>query len=152
MGEKISKRLLKLCDAFEIVISVLVGLGLIATLVTYIVPGMMTLFHSSTGTEQFLTYLGDVFNIVVGLEFMKMLCKPSSDNVIEVLVFLVSRHMIIEAHSAQDIFLSVISVSILFLIRRLLHIIKYRDIKLDLTKHHKEKLENVENIQIEENK
>lgn len=152
MAEKISKRLLKICDAFEIVISVLVGLGLIATLVTYIVPGMMTLFHSSTGTAQFMIYLGDVFNIVVGLEFMKMLCKPSSDNVIEVLVFLVSRHMIIEAHSAKDIFFSVISVTILFLIRRLLHIIKYRDIKLDLTKHDKEKNESTENAQKEENK
>lgn len=151
MAEKISKRLLKICDAFEIVISILVGLGLIATLVTYIVPGMMTLFHSSTGTEQFMTYLGDVFNIVVGLEFMKMLCKPSSDNVIEVLVFLVSRHMIIEAHSAQDIFFSVISVTILFLIRRLLHIIKYRDIKFDLTKHDKDKSDHGENPQEEEN-
>ena len=152
MGEKISKRLLKLCDAFEIIISVLVGLGLIATLVTYIVPGMMTLFHSATGTEQFLTYLGDVFNIVVGLEFMKMLCKPSSDNVIEVLVFLVSRHMIIEAHTSQDIFLSVVSVTILFLLCRLLHIIKYRDIKLDLTKRDKKDAEHVENAPAEESK
>ena len=134
MGEKICKRLLKLCDVFEIIISVLVGLGLVATLISYIIPGMVVLFDSSTGTEHFLTYLGDIFNIVVGLEFMKMLCKPSSDNVIEVLVFLVSRHIIMGAHSSMDIFLSVVSITILFLLRRLLHIIKYRDIKFDLTK------------------
>lgn len=134
MGERICKRLLKICDVFEIIISVLVGLGLIATLVTYIMPGMVVLFDSTTGTDQFLTYLGDIFNIVVGLEFMKMLCKPSSDNVIEVLVFLVSRHIIMGAHSSMDIFLSVVSITILFLLRRLLHIIKYRDIKFDLTK------------------
>lgn len=134
MGERICKRLLKICDVFEIIISVLVGLGLIATLVTYIMPGMVVLFDSTTGTDQFLTYLGDIFNIVVGLEFMKMLCKPSSDNVIEVLVFLVSRHIIMGVHSSMDIFLSVVSITILFLLRRLLHIIKYRDIKFDLTK------------------
>ncbi|MBQ8041336.1 MAG: hypothetical protein IJ274_15965 [Lachnospiraceae bacterium] len=137
MGERICKRLLKICDVFEIIISILVGLGLIATLVSYIIPGMVVLFDSSTGTEHFLTYLGDIFNIVVGLEFMKMLCKPSSDNVIEVLVFLVSRHIIMGAHSSMDIFLSVVSITILFVLRRLLHIIKYRDIKLDLTKKNK---------------
>ena len=134
MGERICKRLLKICDVFEIIISVLVGLGLVATLITYIIPGMLVLFESATGTEQFLTYLGDIFNIVVGLEFMKMLCKPSSDNVIEVLVFLVSRHIIMGVHSSMDLFLSVVSITILFLLRRLLHIIKYRDIKFDLTK------------------
>lgn len=144
MGEKISKRMLKLCDVFEIIISILVGLGIIATLVTYIFPGMMILFDSGTGTDHFMTYLGDIFNIVVGLEFMKMLCKPSSDNVIEVLVFLVSRHMIIEAHTAPDIFLSVVSVTILFLLRRALHIIKYRDIKLDLTKKNNEPTDRLE--------
>ena len=145
MGERFSRRLLKLCDIFEIIISILVGLGLVATLVTYIIPGMVVLFEPTTGTEHFLIYLEDIFNLVVGLEFMKMLCKPSSDNVIEVLVFLVSRHMIIGANGAVDIFLSVLSVSILFMLRRLLHIIKYRDITLDLTKKSEKKEETTEN-------
>jgi len=125
MWEKLSKRLLKMCDIFEIVISILVFVGILATLVSYLIPGMVSLFHTSTGTEQFLVYLEDIFNLVVGLEFMKLLCRISSDNIIEVLVILIARHMIIEAHVALDIFLSAISIVLLLLLRAALHWIKH---------------------------
>ena len=143
MGEKLSKILLKLCDVFEFFIAVLVGIGLIVALISYI-PGIALLFKETTETTQFLHFLEDVFNLVVGLEFMKMLCKPSSDNVIEVLIFLVSRHMIIADNNAMDIFLSVISIILLFITRRGLHMIKYSDIILEARKKKYKKIKEQE--------
>lgn len=125
MMEKLSHRILKLCDKFEIIISLLVGIGIGATLISYLIPGLLELFHTYTGTAQFLIYLEDIFNLVVGIEFMKLLCHISSDNVIEVLVILIARHMIVEAHSAMDIFLSTLSIVLLYLLRSLIHWMKH---------------------------
>ena len=58
--------------------------------------------------------------VMVGIEFIKMLCKPSAENVIEVLVFLIARHMIIGSNSALDILLSVVSVALLYGVRLVL--------------------------------
>lgn len=129
MWKKITKNLKRLVDVCEIIVAVLVGLGVIATLISYLIPGMLQLFHTSTGTEQFLEYLESIFNLVVGLEFMKLLFHINSENIIEVLVILISRHMIIEAHAATDIFLCTISVVLLLLLKAGLRWIKNLSVK-----------------------
>ena len=55
---------------------------------------------------------------------MKLLFHINSENVIEVLVILISRHMIIEAHEAIDIFLCTISIVLLLLLKAGLRWIK----------------------------
>lgn len=60
---------------------------------------ILELLLKSGNTAEFLIFLEDMFSLVVGIEFIKMLCQPSADNVIEVLIFLTARHMIVaEAH------------------------------------------------------
>lgn len=124
MWKKLIKNLKRLVDVCEIIVAVLVGLGVVATLITYLIPGMLYLFNSSTGTEHFLEYLESIFNLVVGLEFMKLLFHINSENIIEVLVILISRHMIVEAHAATDIFLCTVSIVILLLLKASLRWIK----------------------------
>lgn len=124
MWKKIPSQLRRLVDVCEIIVALLVGLGVIATLITYLIPGLLHLFSTSTGTDHFLEYLEAIFNLVVGLEFMKLLFHINSENVIEVLVILISRHMIIEAHSAIDIFLSTLSIVLLLLLKSGLRWIK----------------------------
>ena len=46
------------------------------------------------------------------------LCKPSSQNIMEVLIFLIARHMIVQKTSALEDLLSVVSIGILFFFRR----------------------------------
>ena len=67
-----------------------------------------------------------MFSFIVGVEFIKMLCKPSAENVIEVLVFLVARHMILGNNSAVDILLSVLAVALLYGTRLLVRHYKLR--------------------------
>lgn len=124
MWKNLAKQLKRLVDICETIVALLVGLGVIATLITYLIPGMLHLFNSSTGTEHFLEYLEAIFNLVVGLEFMKLLFHINSENIIEVLVILISRHMIVEAHAATDIFLCTLSIVVLLFLKAALRWIK----------------------------
>ena len=95
------------------------------------------LFVKTGNSEEFLIFLEQIFNYVVGIEFIKLLCKPNTENTFEVLIFLVSRHMIIGHNSALDMFLSVASIAILCVIRRLLNT------KFKIEKKNDEKLEKI---------
>ena len=78
--------------------------------------------HSGHGLQNdnkvYMEYLDAVFNVVIGIEFLKMLCKPSSANIIEVLIFLIARHMIVQTTTPLEDLLSVVSIGILFFFRR----------------------------------
>ena len=105
---KILKTIQKVCDILELLVAVLVAAGLIYSLILYLPVGLELLLKSGN-TAEFLIFLEDMFSLVVGIEFIKMLCRPSADNVIEVLIFLTARHMIVGGSSSLDIFLSVLS-------------------------------------------
>ena len=119
MEKKVRGVIQKGCDALELLVAVAVGMGLIVSLILYI-PDGVALLTKSGSTSTFLQFLEDMFSVVVGIEFIKMLCKPSAENVIEVLVFLVARHMIIGSSTALDILLSVVSVVLLYAVRLVL--------------------------------
>ena len=66
--------------------------------------------------------MDQIFMLVIGIEFLVMLCKPNSENVIEVLIFLVARHMIVGETTPYQDFVSVVSVALLCVVRRYLRI------------------------------
>lgn len=142
MWKKLTAKLQRWLELCEIVVALLVGLGVVATLITYLLPGVLNLFRPSTGTEHFLEYLEAIFNLVVGLEFMKLLFHINSENVIEVLVILISRHMIIETHAAMDIFLCTVSIVLLLLLKAGLRWIKH----LSMEKFHKIMVDEEEHL------
>ena len=72
--------------------------------------------------ENFRVYLDQIFAIVIGIEFLQMLCRPNSDNIMEVLIFLVARHMIVSDTTPMEDFISVISIILLCVLRRYLHV------------------------------
>lgn len=130
MWDKIRMAMQKTCDVLEIIIAICVGVALIISTVFFL-PQMSGLLMKGESTEVFLVFLGQVFNLVVGIEFMKLLCKPNTDNVIEIVIFLVARHMIIASDSAIDIFLSVLSMAILCTIRKVSKVISRKYSKKD---------------------
>ena len=122
MWDRLRKLIQKCCDAMELILAMCVGIALLVSVILYI-PELMSLFEEPDSTDSFLMFLEQLFNLVVGIEFMKLLCKPSTDHVIEIVIFLVARHMIITTQSAMDIFLSVIAISVLCIVRKLSHLI-----------------------------
>jgi hypothetical protein len=120
MIERIQKIINRICEVLEYIIAAIVVLALVISAISYL-PVIKDLFIKTGNSEEFLIFLEQIFNYVVGIEFIKLLCKPNTENTFEVLIFLVSRHMIIGNTSALDMFLSVASIAILCVIRRLLN-------------------------------
>lgn len=117
MLQKLRKILVEASDIMEIFMAFVVVAGIVVATVT-LYPHMMEFWEHRMEPEAFLEFLEMVLNVVIGIELVKMLCKPNSANIIEVLIFLISRHMIIERTTAIDDFLSVLSIGVLFLFRR----------------------------------
>ena len=92
-----------------------------------------------TDSDRFSHFLELALNIVVGIEFLKMLCRHNMDAVIEVLLFTLARHLIVNQHSMVEGLLCIVAIAILFIVRKYLFIPK-----IDKVHHfgHKEKAED----------
>ncbi|MCM1468365.1 MAG: hypothetical protein NC086_09470 [Alistipes sp.] len=117
--EKFKKIMQIMCAVLEAMAAVLVLIGIVLSAVSILSD--ISMFRSLvTETSTFKFYLEEIFTIVIGIEFLAMLCRPNSDNVMEVLIFLVARHMIVGDTTAYEDFVSVISVALLCVLRRYL--------------------------------
>ena len=74
----------------------------------------------SMDTEFFSTFLSQALSLVVGVEFVKMLCQHSAQTVVEGLMFATARQMVVEHLGPADTFLVVLSIAVLFEIRKYL--------------------------------
>lgn len=117
MWDKVRKILYEACEILELLMAAAVVCGIAVAAVT-LWPEFLHYWENRMSAGAFLEYLDAVFNVVIGIEFMKMLCRPSSSNVIEVLTFLIARHMIVQATTPLEDLLSVLSIGILFFFRR----------------------------------
>ena len=103
----------------EIVLSVVIlavialaGIRLIMEVVNTSVPAM--------DTEFFTSFLSQALSLVVGVEFVKMLCQHSAQTVVEVLMFATARQMVVEHLGPGETLLGVLSIAVLFAIRKYL--------------------------------
>lgn len=103
----------------EIVLSIIIlvvialsGIRLIMEVTATSVPTM--------DTEFFTSFLSQALSLVVGVEFVKMLCQHSAQTVVEVLMFATARQMVVEHLGPSETLLGVISIAVLFAIRKYL--------------------------------
>lgn len=75
-------------------------------------------------SETFTVWLETCLNVVIGIEFLKMLCRHNMSAVIEVLLFTLARHLIVAQYEMLDGLLCVIAISLLFVVRKYLFIPK----------------------------
>ena len=80
----------KICELLELIVAFLVLVG-----IAFSICGLLKDFEifrlMFKDIENFRVYLDQIFAIVIGIEFLQMLCRPNSDNIMEVLIFLVAR-------------------------------------------------------------
>ena len=72
-------------------------------------------------------FISAIINLVICIEFVKMLCKHTPDTLVEVMMFAIARQMIVEHTSPQQNLLVVLAIAILFTIKKFLFG-KYDDI------------------------
>ncbi len=107
-------------EALELVVALLVFIAIVLSIIS-LLKNTKDMLHLTEDVSVFKHYLEKLFGVVIGIEFLEMLCRPNSDNVLEVLIFLVARHMIVGETTPYEDFVSVIGVSVLCIVRSILH-------------------------------
>lgn len=119
--KKLKKFILAGSEVLEFIVAVLTLIGILLSVFS-LVRDAGIFKRLLTNTSVFKDYLEQIFLLVIGIEFLVMLCRPNSENVIEILIFLVARHMIVGDTTPYEDFVSVVSVVILCIVRRYLRI------------------------------
>ena len=110
----------RLADLLE----TLVGLLLIAALASALL-GLVRSINPTWLTadpSMFSGYLSTAATLVIGVEFVKMLCNHTLDSVIEIMLLAIARQMIVEHTSPLEHLIAVVSIAVLYLVRKYLYI------------------------------
>ena len=98
----------------EVVLSGIVLVGLLFSIVPLLqwMPGLIV-----DGNEvEVYEFLTRALDIVIGIEFIKMLAKHSPGSVLEVLLYAIARHMIVGHEDAVQNLVSVIAIALIFVL------------------------------------
>lgn len=100
----------------EITLSGLVLIGLLFSIVPLLkwMPGL--LFDGNDA--EIRTFLERALDIVIGIEFIKMLAKHSPGSSLEVLLYAIARHLVVGHDSALENLLSVGAIALIFIVRK----------------------------------
>ena len=120
-GEERVKRIFRdqlaeLAGLLEVGISLLVVVALMLAVVPLIkmLPGLLV----DTNEVEISLFLQRALDIVIGIEFIKMLAKHSPGSSLEVLLYAIARHMVIGHESAFENLLSVAAIALIFVVRK----------------------------------
>lgn len=119
--KKVVNVLQKICRMLELVVAVFVLVGILMAIISLLKDDIKIFEELLSDISVFRHYLEKIFVLVIGIEFLEMLCHPNPDNVIQVLIFLVARHMIVGETTPYEDFVSVLSIAVLFILRKYMH-------------------------------
>ena len=121
--ERVQSILHEIAFYLELIVSLLVVILIIFQTVGLCIS-MFSDVGNLTDSDRFTHFLELALNIVVGIEFLKMLCRHNMDAVIEVLLFTMARHLIVNQHSMVEGLLCIVAIAILFVVRKYLFVPK----------------------------
>ncbi|NCE65485.1 transporter [Pseudoflavonifractor sp. 524-17] len=106
---------LEILVSFLVIVAILLSIWALALEVGIIAvsPADVELLHG---------FLATAFTVVIGIEFLKMLSRHNMSSCVEVLLFAIARQMVVEHTNAFENLVMVISIAILFAIRKWLFI------------------------------
>lgn len=119
MKKYIQNKVLRAADILETFIGILLVIS-IGILAIFLIGDLKLVAMSNNDMEVFNNFLSSAFNLVIGIEFIKMLCKHTPATVIEVLLFAIARQLIVEHTSTWENLIGIISIAALFGIRKYL--------------------------------
>ena len=97
----------------EIVLSIVI-------LIVIALAGIRLIYAITETSLIFTKFLANALSLVVGVEFVKMLCRHSAQTVVEVLMFATARQMVVEHMAPTQTLIGVIAIAVLFAIRKFL--------------------------------
>lgn len=119
MNRYVKEKVLKAGDILETVMAILLAIAITMSVI-YLISDITAIFEIRNNSEAFNDYLSTLFSFVIGIEFIKMLCKHTPETVIEVLLFAIARQLIVEHMSTTQNLIGILSIGVLFAIRKYL--------------------------------
>ena len=120
MKERVRELMSVVSIVFELLVAVLLLVALFAALlglVQSLSPAQLV-----KDPELFSEFLSLASTLVIGVEFVNMLCNHSMGVVIEIMLLAIARQMIVSHTSPLENLLAVLSVGLLYLFRKYLYI------------------------------
>ena len=114
--QKVRKAVFYLVGWLEFGISLLVLAGIVVHLLG------MTNVWAWFRVESLSDYLKYLFDALIAIELIKLLCRNDLYSMVEVLLFAVTRHLIIQHVSTVEILIGIVAIAVLFAIRKFLFI------------------------------
>lgn len=115
MQKKLESGLKKLLRCLELTVAIIISIVLIFFLCREIVE---IISNPDSLLKGSITHvLETMLSLVVAIEFVRLLLNPSSEHVIEVVVFALSRYIVVNHESPLETFVGVVCVAVLFAIQ-----------------------------------
>lgn len=121
MKWKIRLYLSNVASFLEIFMALLLAITL-AICSVQVIPTIFKMRISLETVSVFHEFLEALFELVIGVEALKLLCKHTPGSALEVLLFTIAREMIVTRTTPEQNLLVVISIAILFAIRRFMYV------------------------------
>ena len=110
---KVQAVFFRLAMWFEVVFALVIFAGVVVHLAH--IPEIML-----NREKEFIDFLQFLLEGLVGLELIMMLCRHDLDAIIEVMIFTVTKYLVVNHESAVGILIGVAAVAVLFAIRKFL--------------------------------
>lgn len=107
-------------EILEIIVSFIILVGFFMALAPII--GDMPALLSNDNSYSFDIFLEYSFNLVIGIEFVRMLVKHTPSSALQVLLFAIARHLVLDGQSGIDLLLGVVAIAGIFAIRKFLYV------------------------------
>lgn len=119
MKNKLNDVIYHIARYMEIAFSAIILL-VIAIMIFPILSKLLQTPFQQLDIDYFREFLSTSLSLVVGIEFVKMLCKHTAETLLEVLLFATARQMVVEHLATWQTLIGVIAIAILFAARKYL--------------------------------
>jgi len=117
-----AKKFILLTDKITYIFEMVIAFALLAAIAVKIIEissGMMG-FKLVILTMEFERILSTALALVIGVEFIKMLCKHTPETVIDVLLFAIARQIVIYHEKTLDLLIGALAIAGLFAAKKFL--------------------------------
>ncbi|WP_213818826.1 transporter [Garciella nitratireducens] len=119
MLEKLRKINANFVNWIEFSISIIIMISILIE-GWYLIGEILKMPFSQNVNVYFTTFLGNALNLVIGLEFLKMLNGHDPSLVIDVLIYTIARSLVVQHPNHFGILVGVLSIAVLFGVRKFL--------------------------------
>lgn len=115
------KKLRNMMDHVSEVLEVLLSVIIIVVVVIamfFLKTPFLEYIANPNADGALLTFITYILNIVICVELFKVLCSPGTETVLDVMMFVIVRHMIVHDTTAVENLLTIIGVAIIIIIKK----------------------------------